>query len=458
MARPMTKALEDTPKVLVVDDTKANLVAFSRVLSKLDVTVETASSGTEALSAILRHEFAAILMDVQMPEMDGYETAALIRDHTDGRPVPIIFVTAGDRSEANEFQGYESGAIDYLFKPVSDTLLLSKVRVLADLYRHRRELADAAAALQRANGQLTGLLQAAAEGIFGLSPTGIIDFVNPAACRLIGASPAELIGKAWLSFASEELRKRIGSNFETSELRNQVLRNKLYRNTQTHFVTNEGEKLPVGFSLSAVYGGSETATGYVLVFTDISDQLQAQELLRHSAEHDDLTGLANRRVYRRRLEQWTSEQRSSDSRFALLYLDLDRFKPINDQFGHKVGDVLLKNLAWRMSKALRADDLLARVGGDEFVALVRHVAEPSVAQQIAEKLRDAIEQPIVVDGLELECGVSIGVALFPDHGLDADALVRNADAAMYKAKESRDHAIVMVDAAIMKLAEEDGDA
>lgn len=453
----MSETAESTmqPKLLIVDDVKANLVAFRSVLSKLDIDIETADSGPDALALLLRHEFAAILMDVQMPGMDGYETADLIRDHSEGQPIPIIFITAGDRSETLEFQGYDSGAIDYLFKPVNDKLLVSKVRVLTDLYRHRRELADTADALRRANGQLTGLLQAAAEGVIGLTPKGEIDFVNPSACRLLDNAPAKLRGRNWLEFVSSALRERIGEDFETSELRTSVLRDSIYRNTHTEFLSGNGGRLPVSFSLSAVYGSSDTATGYVLVFQDISDQLQAQAMLRHSADHDELTGLQNRRAFRRCLEQWTKQQRHDDQHFALLYLDLNRFKPINDQFGHNVGDVMLRNIAWRMSKIIRSDDRLARVGGDEFVALIHAADSLDIAMRVANKLLTAVEEPVVVDGLELQCGVSIGVAIFPEHGVEPEVLIRNADAAMYRAKSSGTTSIVLVDEQLIKTVDND---
>lgn len=442
------------PKILVVDDIKANLVAFRSILKKLEVETLTVSSGEEALGLVLRHEFAAILMDVQMPVMDGYETAALIRDHTGDKPVPIIFITARDRSEEHEFQGYDSGAIDYLFKPVNDKLLLSKVRVLVELFRHRRELASTAEALRRANGQLTGLLRAAAEGIIGLSPSGQIEFSNPAACRMLEQSSENLAGKPWLDYASAKLKARIGENFADSTVRDQVLRQGSYRNTQTEFVSASGDSFPVAFSLSAVYGGSDTAVGHVLVFQDIADQLIAQEALRRSAERDDLTGLANRRSFRRRLEQAVSSKRQSSQAFAVLYLDLNRFKPINDQFGHEAGDALLRNLSWRMARALRSEDLLARIGGDEFAVVLDQVGDAAQAMRVAAKLHEAVIEPVVVDGLELNCGVSIGIALYPQHGEDPETLLRHADAAMYQAKKSADPHIVVADEQIIRQAAE----
>lgn len=442
------------PKILVVDDIKANLVAFRSILKKLEVETLTASSGEEALSLVLRHEFAAILMDVQMPVMDGYETAALIRDHTGDKPVPIIFITARDRSEEHEFQGYDSGAIDYLFKPVNDKLLLSKVRVLVELFRHRRELASTAEALRRANGQLTGLLRAAAEGIVGLSAAGHIEFSNPAACRMLDVASEVLAGKSWLDYAGDKLKARIGTDFEASSLREQVQREGTYRNTQTEFVSASGDNFPVAFSLSAVLGGADSAVGYVLLFQDISDQLMAQEALRRSAERDDLTGLANRRSFRNRLDQALGSKREDNKSFAVLYLDLNRFKPINDQYGHEAGDALLRNLSWRMSKALRAEDLLARVGGDEFAVVLERTADAEQALRVAGKLHQAVVDPVVVDGLELDCGVSIGVALFPQHGEDAETLLRHADAAMYQAKKTAAPHIVLVDEQIIRQAAE----
>ncbi|MEN8820689.1 MAG: diguanylate cyclase [Abyssibacter sp.] len=429
------------PKLLLVDDVPANLLAYRAILGKLGLDLHEAASGHEALSLVLRHEFAAILMDVQMPDLDGYETAELIREHAGEVPLPVIFITAGDRSEAREFRGYDTGAIDYLFKPVNDKLLISKVRVLTDLWSHRRRLAESTDMLRRVNGQLSGLLRGAAEGIFGLTPDGMIDFTNPAAARLLGVEPPSLLGQPVTSLFNQALRDRVGDDFAASEMRGVAIKDGIYRSTQTEFMLPGRPPVPVAFSLSAVDSAQQQTSGFVLVFNDISDQLSAQEALRRSAEHDELTGLPNRRIFQRHLERCVSSDASSA--FGLLYLDLNGFKPINDQYGHDAGDGLLKTLGWRMARTLRGDDSVARLGGDEFGVVLASCTTVAQARQIADRLLEAITAPVVIDGLALQCGASIGIAMFPEHGADVDSLVRAADKAMYAAKRSRGESVAI---------------
>lgn len=420
------------PKLLLVDDTPANLLAYRAILGKLGLELHEAESGHAALSLVLRHEFAAILMDVQMPDLDGYETAELIREHAGEVPIPVIFITAGDRSEAREFRGYDTGAIDYLFKPVNDKLLISKVRVLTDLWLHRRRLAESTDMLRRVNGQLSGLLRGAAEGIFGLTRDGVIDFTNPAAARLLGVEGAALLGQPIFTLFNAALRERVGTDFMASDMRRIAVEEGIYRSTQTEFVLPGKPPIPVAFSLSAVDSAQRQTSGFVLVFNDITDQLSAQEALRRSAEHDELTGLPNRRIFQRHLERCVHAD--DQPAFGLLYLDLNGFKPINDEYGHDAGDSLLKTLSWRMARMLRGADSVARLGGDEFGVVLASCSTVSQARQIAERLLEAITAPVVIDGLSLQCGASIGIAMYPDHAPDADSLVRAADQAMYVAK------------------------
>lgn len=420
------------PKVLLVDDVPANLLAYRAILGRMGLELHDAASGHEALALVLRHEFAAILMDVQMPELDGYETAELIREHAGDTPIPVIFITAGDRSEAREFRGYDSGAIDYLFKPVNDKLLISKVRALTELWTHRRRLAEARDELRLVNAQLGGLLRGAAEGIIGLDVRGLIEFVNPAACRLLGVDAEVLMGMPVLDLLNSNLRERVGTDFELCEMRRVAREQGIYRNTHTEFASPGEPPLPVAFSLSAIETSHRKDVGYVLVFNDISAQLSAQEALRRSAEHDELTGLPNRRLFLRHLQQCAEV--GMQQPFGLLYIDLDGFKPVNDQYGHDAGDALLKALSWRLARMLRGGDSVARLGGDEFGVVLASCRTSEQAEQIATRLLETIRTPVVIDGLELRCGASIGLAMFPADAVDVDGLVKAADAAMYRAK------------------------
>lgn len=172
------------------------------------------------------------------------------------------------------------------------------------------------------------------------------------------------------------------------------------------------------------------------VTRDISERRRQQQRIRHMAQHDMLTGLANRALFAHHMEQALAEARRDGNRLALVYLDLDHFKPVNDSLGHAVGDRLLQAGARRMQSSLRESDIVARVGGDEFVILLRGVTDCNDARHAAAKVCQALAEPFHIDGHELAITSSLGIALFPEHGDDEITLSRNADDAMYTAKRA----------------------
>ncbi|MDP3856933.1 MAG: diguanylate cyclase [Stagnimonas sp.] len=419
-------------KVLVVDDQPANLVVATRILQDLPIELMTANSGVEALTLVLRHEFAVILLDVRMPEMDGYEAATLIRDHTAKNPVPIIFLTAGEREEEKMAKGYETGAIDFLYKPVQPLLLRSKVKLFVEMHVHRLQLAETTRSFREANQRLNRLLAAVGEGVIGIDAEGRVSLVNPAASTLLRSPPtriqtreaAELLGL--LPFGSAE------SPWELAA------RQGLYRDDDASFADADGRRFPVEYSLSAVDSGSARKPSFVLVFKDISGRKAAEERLRVQAEYDFLTGLANRLVLERQLQVLAARAGRGEAGFAILFIDLDGFKPINDQHGHAVGDEVLKEVAQRLRDSVRASDICARLGGDEFAVVLSQVDDLAEAQQVAEKLLARISEPMLElgDG-ELIVGASLGIAMCPLHGASVEEVLRAADLAMYEIKRGR---------------------
>ena len=430
-------AVDTRPKVLVVDDQPGNLLAASKILEKLPVEVLTARSGNEALALLLRHEFAVILLDVRMPGMDGYECATLIRDHTQADPVPIIFVTAEASEQRAVFQGYESGAVDYLLKPIDEALLLSKLRVFLDLYDHRRRLAETTRALTQSNLRLERLLDAVGDGIVGFGAGGAVGFANPAACRMLQGSPSQLLGQS----AHDILGAAAGDALE------QAASHGVLRYSEARFRTLRGAELPVEYVLSAVDGGPDEASrSYVLVFQDITERLQAEQALRRQAEADHLTGLANRMMFEQKMQQVLGRPGGANRPFALVLLDLNGFKLVNDTHGHAVGDFLLKAVAQRLRDSMRAADLPARLGGDEFAVFLEGIRDPADALAIGDKIRRSLSVPYDCGGIMLNVGASVGVALYPRHADTIEGLMEAADTAMYRGKRDRVQAVVLADA------------
>ncbi len=273
----------------------------------------------------------------------------------------------------------------------------------------------------------TGLiLNSAGEGIYGLDLGGVITFVNPAATRMLGYQPNELVGQPGDrlfhgSMAEDPVRATL------AEGRLQPISNDLFRR-------KDGTLFPVEYQVTPIHERGRIL-GAVVTFRDITERKRAEAALEHQALHDALTGLPNRALLRDRLQQALLNAQRDGESLALLLLDLDRFKEVNDTLGHQAGDQLLQQVAERLRGALRASDTLARLGGDEF-AVVLPTATEAGAVLSAERLTQALEAPFLVDEQPLEVRASIGIALFPDHADSAETLQRRADVAMYVAKRA----------------------
>lgn len=199
-------------------------------------------------------------------------------------------------------------------------------------------------------------------------------------------------------------------------------------------IRGNGEEFPIDFSISRAV--AEGYSGIVITVRDTTERVRRQQELEYQALHDSLTGLPNRVLMDDRLEQAVAVAKRNFGHFALLVLDLDRFKEINDTLGHKVGDQVLVEIASRLAEPLRDSDTIARLGGDEFAIVLPSVPDRVQAEQVTERLVAALRRPVRVSGLDLEVGVSIGIAIYPDHATEANKLFQCADVAMYQAKQS----------------------
>jgi diguanylate cyclase (GGDEF)-like protein len=299
------------PAILIVDDISANRFALRQLLKSMNADIIEASSGEEALvKAIELDNLALILLDVQMPIMDGYETAELLREEEQTLHIPIIFVTAVHRDEQHILKGYFSGAIDYITKPIQPDILAAKISLFMELWRLR----------------------------FGLE-------------------------------------------------REIINRNKL------------------------------------------------EDKNKFLADHDMLTGLPNRRKLFLEIERAAARADREKNEFALLFIDLDGFKSVNDTLGHRIGDLVLIQIANRFSDLVRKTDTVARFGGDEFVILLTDITD---SQFLIGRITEALEvarKPIFIENEEIVLSVSVGVCIYPNQIDDPNKLVDYADIAMYKSKE-----------------------
>lgn len=424
-------------KVLIVDDSETNLVLLDHLLAMEECEVVQASNGMEAIELVKANDFALILLDIQMPEMNGYETALAIKSLDRGRHVPIIFITAIFQDQENVNQGYASGAVDYLFRPVDVQALKSKVSIFLELHHQKmlleREVEEhrkTAERLRRAEEKYRSIFERAVEGIFRSTVEGQVLEANPALVKLFGYSSLEEM--------VEQKNAAASIMFDRQQRRlylENIRRDGLVTNYEYQALKKDGRVIWCSESSRLVKDedGAETIVG---VIEDVTARKKQENELKVLATMDSLTRIPNRHVFFDRLEHAINSANRYNNSFAVLFVDLDNFKKVNDTSGHKTGDVVLRLVAERIQKRIRAADTLARIGGDEFGILLERLEDPDNALQVAEGLVEIVSRPYVIDGQEFNIGATVGISLYPKDGDDPVTLLTRADEAMYSCKRT----------------------
>jgi diguanylate cyclase (GGDEF)-like protein/PAS domain S-box-containing protein len=417
------------PILLLVDDRPENLISLEAVLNDGERKILTAQSGEQALSILLDQDVTLVLLDVQMPGMDGYEVARLMRSNPRTRDIPILFITATQPDERNMLRGYQNGAIDYIYKPFNVDVLFKKVAVLQELQLSRQRLSLMNRNLDEARSYYAAILSTAAEGILVVDDKGIISYANPAACQLMNCQLIMLEGELLQKLATPPDSNIVP--WENSLFFQHWNSRQTYRAHDAQLFTPSGQRLPVTLSCAPLPAPHR---GLVVVFLDNRVSKQLQEQLLRQAVTDNLTGLLNRHGFLQALQTTLARSQRNSKSLALLYLDLDGFKRINDTLGHPTGDQLLRIMADRLRRCVRAYDVVGRLGGDEFTVILDGLDTPEDAARIAEKMLEAIMTPAELQGLQLSVSASIGIATYPECSAEVDGLMQAADMAMYQAK------------------------
>ena len=288
--------------------------------------------------------------------------------------------------------------------------------IVTDITPHRLAMQ----ALRESEERLAKFMQASAEGIV-FHREGVIADANPPLCEMLGYTLEEIRGRNAIEFVAPDQRARVQA----------VLDGGLDLSYESSLIRKDGQRMPVELiGRTLVYGEEKLRMSIV---RDLRDRHAAQARIHHLAHHDALTGLPNRMSFMERLDRQIDRARAANRSMALLFVDLDHFKRVNDSLGHLIGDQLLQTVAARISASLRANDVVARFGGDEFIVLLDDASRDDVAQ-VAHKLLRAIELPIDAEGRDLSVTPSVGIAMFPHDGTTPTELIKNADTAMYIAK------------------------
>lgn len=414
--------------LLVVDDYPENLMSMRALLQRPDWEIITAQSGVEALDSLLRHDVDLVLLDVHMPGMNGFEVARLMRGSQRTRFTPIIFLTANAQSKESVLEGYACGAVDYLLKPFDPQILKPKVQALLEQQSNARALRRLSHDLEVAQAFNASVLENAAEGILVVNEDGLIRYANPAISRLLKTPVLALTGAPFLNF----LQKPHVPDWYTSAIYRSYRQGETYRAHDSILLTALGHSLPVTLSCAPL---SSPLQAMVVTVLDMSEVRHLHHQLELQAVTDPLTGLLNRRGFHRAAETALMCDDATSCVQALLYLDLDGFKRINDSVGHEAGDWALSWVSEQLQLCIRPGDILGRIGGDEFTVLLK-LSQVDEASTIAQQIIDKVGVHQKIEGLDVNLGVSIGIAVHPESGANLENLLRAADDAMYEAKRA----------------------
>ncbi len=420
-------------KILIVDDNPNNRLAIRTILKGVEAELHEADNGFDALSMSLEFNYALILLDIQMPEMDGYEVCEQLRADERTSEVPVIFLTAAFKENSDTMRGYKAGATDYLTKPIDDHILKAKVHVFLRIYQQHQQLQENNAALQLAASVFEsqqGMIITDAENKIIRVNKAFSDITLYSADEILGKNPSFLkSGRQDESFYFTMWQGIDETGFWSGEIWNR---------------RKNGEIYPEWLNITSVKING-VLSHYIGTMSDITEHKTAEAQIHRLAFYDPLTGLPNRRLLQERLQHAIERSVRDNELMALLMLDLDHFKPVNDSLGHLAGDQLLQQVAQRLSHRLRNSDMTARLGGDEFTVLLENITHIDDASDVAQEIITSLGEPFYLDienkieHKEVHIGVSVGISVF-NHQIESSitpqVLMDNADIALYKAKAS----------------------
>jgi len=426
-------------KILVVDDDPVVLKSLKDLLAIRGFNPNTAIGGQEAICQLDQNEYDLVLLDLHMPYVNGHD----VMDHINNNNIDTsVIIVSGETSFEAAKNACTQGAYDFLRKPYATDELIITINNALKEKRLQKQNAFMQQQLSESERLHKYIVNTSPDIIYILDQDGHFTFINERIESLLGFSKQEIVGKHYSFLVHhddmEQARyvfneRRIG----TRASKNIELRLKCKDDGKSRHFNNR--TLPIELSAMGMYSGEHdkngSYTGTYGVARDVTERKIAEDTINFQAYHDLLTKLPNRALLRDRLSLAINQAKREDEKLAVMFLDLDRFKNINDSLGHMIGDELLQQVSMRLKECIRAGDTLARFGGDEFTLMLpKLVNGRDDASKLAAKITNTLKQPFVVDGHELYVSASIGIALYPQDGNNMDTLIKHADVAMYHVK------------------------
>ncbi|HJU71342.1 MAG TPA: EAL domain-containing protein [Paucimonas sp.] len=411
--------------ILNVDDHEGARYAKTRILAHAGFEVIEAASGMEALRAVEERNPDLVLLDVKLPDINGLEVCRRIKENPASASTFVLQTSAALTGREDRVRGLEGGADNYLAAPIDAEELVANINALLRLRQVQRELLESEERFRQIAENIGDVFW-----IFSLSDPSLL-YVSPAYETIWGRGVVSLYEdmSSWLEGVHPDDLERVSGAFRS------LLQNRPYdeqyrvvhRDGAIRWVRDRG--FPIRNSFDAMYRVAR-------ITTDISAKVDADARNLYLSRHDSLTRLPNRSIFHEELNKALTEAKEAGSAVGLLFLDLDRFKEINDVLGHHSGDALLQCVATRLLGCVRKSDVVARLGGDEFAIICKRLANTGDLEHLGAKLVAVLSSPFMIENHEISASASIGITVYPFDTQEPVQMLKNADMAMYAAKSS----------------------
>jgi diguanylate cyclase (GGDEF)-like protein len=425
------------PLVLLIDDDQTLHLWANRNLHQAGFRVISSFGGKEGIEAFKENQPNIVMVDIEMPGMNGFETCAKIRFLPHSKNTPVVMMTVTEDAEKIAL-AYDSGATDFVVKPINWKVLTHRLHYMVTASKNLATLAKSEFRLSKAN-------KMARIGYWEWQDNDNQVYWSDEIYSMLdldkhGFTPdshnfKEFIHTADMPYVERQLRKAIKTKETT--------------NIEFRIITLKKQERLVSQQINVLENYKAQLISLIGTVQDITERKEQENKIRHLAYYDEVTQLPNRIFFLKFLAKTLKLAQRSKRNFAVLFLDLDGFKGINDTYGHQAGDLLLKEISRRLTEGLRCSDLasryfdhfdhkvdVARLGGDEFTVLLNDLTRPEDASIVAERIQRWITEPVALGDSLVQVGVSTGIAVFPYDGENAETLLKNADIAMYHAKET----------------------
>lgn len=422
--------------VLVIDDDQTAHLWAKRHLSAAGFTLISALNGYEGLEIFKKNPPDIVLVDIDMPGMDGFATCAQIRKLPTGKNTPLLMITGTEDAERVALS-YLAGATDFVVKPVNWKVLIHRLQYMIKASSLLKQL-------EKSETRLSKAQQMAKLGHWEWYFADDKMYWSDEVFTIFQLNKENFVP----SYANFQVLIHGEDNCYVQEGVDNVIKNKVTVTIEHRVRTEKGQHRFVGQQIEVIENHNHQLVGLTGTIQDITERKDHENKIKRLAYYDEVTELPNRTFFLELLSSSLKLAKRNDRGFAVLFLDLDDFKGVNDSYGHHVGDLLLKEISRRLLNGLRSSDIasrcldnqyhnaeIARLGGDEFTILLNDLTYPEEAAIVAEQIQTWINEPVFLENRQIYTCSSIGIAIFPQDGEDSETLLRNADIAMYHAKK-----------------------